>query len=121
MHDLSEDDLKAMGIERSSDGHIPIERLASTFPDAKTVTEGAATIVWCATSTSLDATGVSIARTAMWVRLRRRRDVGYWGKAIGHRLRSSRKAVEPQRAIDEYSIVPMIDISPTTSRSTTGS
>jgi NAD(P)-dependent dehydrogenase (short-subunit alcohol dehydrogenase family) len=57
MRHLSEDDLKAMGIERASDGKIPIEKLASTFPDAKTVAEGAATIVWCATSAKLDAMG----------------------------------------------------------------
>jgi NAD(P)-dependent dehydrogenase (short-subunit alcohol dehydrogenase family) len=56
--DLTDDDLRAFGITRDvPQGHIPAGRSASEGGDFKSIEQGAATAVWCATSSQLDGMG----------------------------------------------------------------
>jgi NAD(P)-dependent dehydrogenase (short-subunit alcohol dehydrogenase family) len=57
MRFLSDADLEAMGIIRTADGKIPDDVFYAMFSDAKTVSQGAATIVWSATSQLLSDIG----------------------------------------------------------------
>ncbi|MDB5827071.1 MAG: oxidoreductase, partial [Variovorax sp.] len=55
---LSDDDLRALGMEPgSAPGHVPEGRAAGKGGDYKTVAQGAATSVWCAASTQLEGLG----------------------------------------------------------------
>jgi NAD(P)-dependent dehydrogenase (short-subunit alcohol dehydrogenase family) len=47
---LGDADLQAMGLYRDAQGSIPLDLLRQLVFDAKSVPEGAATLVWCATS-----------------------------------------------------------------------
>ena len=52
--DLTEDDLRALGVSKGdAQGHVPAGRSASEGGDFKTLAQGAATAVWCATSPQL--------------------------------------------------------------------
>lgn len=53
---LTEDDLKRLGLIRRTDGTVVPDATGPTVP-LKTVAQGAATTVWCATSPGLEGMG----------------------------------------------------------------
>jgi NAD(P)-dependent dehydrogenase (short-subunit alcohol dehydrogenase family) len=56
--DLNDDDLRALGVSPGdAHGHVPAGKSAAEGGDFKTVAQGAATAVWCATSAQLDGMG----------------------------------------------------------------
>jgi NAD(P)-dependent dehydrogenase (short-subunit alcohol dehydrogenase family) len=53
---LSDDEMGAFGVKRAANGSLDMKEFLSSA-DAKTVSEGAATAVWCATSQALNGKG----------------------------------------------------------------
>jgi NAD(P)-dependent dehydrogenase (short-subunit alcohol dehydrogenase family) len=54
---LTDEELGAFGVKRGTDGRFLVDEFLSTVPGAKTIPQGAATIVWCAANSQLDGKG----------------------------------------------------------------